>query len=292
MSEEIKKQIHKRLENFVAGVVQSDVDSWIFNNETMLKIQELSKEFDEALVYEVMIEEEVYPFNRPGMRSNSVQARRILGNSIKHYGVEYEATKPITYKNIMQASIEIGKLFDELVVPAVEPSLRFVKNLDEWTKRVHELKEKYGIDAFLRMYETIERIRSLMWGEGYSEADAAVEVANRQEKEMEILLAERARRANQVKGSLAHYQSQIESTMEECLTTPYFEPTTEQQSLMKRSLMHGMAGALSLGSSMVTTYQGSGGHGYDISTNGGRHKKVVTGKAGNRYPVAKRRGVR
>lgn len=292
MSEEIKKQIHKRLENFVAGVVQSDVDSWIFNNETMLKIQELSKEFDEALVYEVMIEEEVYPFNRPGMRSNSVQARRILGNSIKHYGVEYEATKPITYKNIMQASIEIGKLFDELVVPAVEPSLRFVKNLDEWTKRVHELKEKYGIDAFLRMYETIERIRSLMWGEGYGEADAAVEVANRQEKEMEILLAERARRANQVKGSLAHYQSQIESTMEECLTTPYFEPTTEQQSLMKRSLMHGMAGALSLGSSMVTTYQGSGGHGYDISTNGGRHKKVVTGKAGNRYPVAKRRGVR
>lgn len=292
MSEEIKKQIHKRLENFVAGVVQSDVDSWIFNNETMLKIQELSKEFDEALVYEVMIEEEVYPFNRPGMRSNSVQARRILGNSIKHYGVEYEATKPITYKNIMQASIEIGKLFDELVVPAVEPSLRFVKNLDEWTKRVHELKEKYGIDAFLRMYETIERIRSLMWGEGYSEADAAVEVANRQEKEMEILLAERGRRANQVKGSLAHYQSQIESTMEECLTTPYFEPTTEQQSLMKRSLMHGMAGALSLGSSMVTTYQGSGGHGYDISTNGGRHKKVVTGKAGNRYPVAKRRGVR
>jgi hypothetical protein len=32
--------------------------------------------------------------------------------------------------------------------------------------------------------------------------------------------------------------------------------------------------------------------GHDISTNGRGHKKVVTGKAGNQYPVAKRKGVR
>lgn len=42
----------------------------------------------------------------------------------------------------------------------------------------------------------------------------------------------------------------------------------------------------------ISVNQGSGGYGHDISVNGSRHKKVVTGKAGNQYPVAKRRGVR
>jgi len=284
MSEEIKKQIHKRLENFVAGVVQSDVDSWIFNNETMLKIQELSKEFDEALVYEVMIEEEVYPFNRPGMRSNSVQARRILGNSIKHYGVEYEATKPITYKNIMQASIEIGKLFDELVVPAVEPSLRFVKNLDEWTKRVHELKEKYGIDAFLRMYETIERIRSLMWGEGYNEADAAVEVANRQEKEIENLLLLRTTQSIEMKEFIGKMNEDA------AISTCEFK-TGVSKSQHKHHFVTDLHIGIGCGL-RINTNRSSGGYGHDITTNGGSRKKVVTGKAGNKYPIAKRRGVR
>lgn len=296
--EEIKKQIHQRLEGFDVGMVQTDVDSWIFDNKTMLKIEELSKEFDMSLVVEVFNtiylqgSEKVYPFNTSSMCINGIQAKRILGTFIKYQDQQYESKKSLGLKEVEELSKEMVSLFDDLVIPDSDTDKRFVKDPDEWIKRVHEMKEKYGMHGFHLMYDTIERIRSLMRTEGLDEMTATTEVANRQEKEMEILLAERARRANQVKGSLAHYQSQIESTMEECLTTPYFEPTTEQQSFMMRSLMHGMAGALSLGSSMVTTYQGSGGHGYDISTNGGRHKKVVTGKAGNRYPVAKRRGVR
>lgn len=72
----------------------------------------------------------------------------------------------------------------------------------------------------------------------------------------------------------------------------YYELHPNEQSRVKRELSVAMTRGIVLGNSMVTTHQGSGGHGYDISTNGGRHKKVVTGKAGNRYPIAKRRGVR
>lgn len=49
---------------------------------------------------------------------------------------------------------------------------------------------------------------------------------------------------------------------------------------------------IGLGRAHRTTNQSSHGHGHDISTNGRGHKKVVTGKAGNKYPVPKRRGVK
>lgn len=300
MSKEIRLLIQERLKGFKVGMVQGDVDSWIFDNKTMLKIEELSKEFDMSLVVEVINtiylqgSEKAYPFNTSSICINGTQAKRILGTFIKHDRREYENKKELTITEIEKLSREVSRLFDDLVTPDPDTDKRFVKDPDEWIKCVHEMKEKYGMHGFHLMYDAIERIRSLMWTEGLDEITAATEVANRQEKEMETLLAERARRANQVKGSLGLYQGQVKSTIEEVhLTTPYFNLTPEQQSLMNRSLMHGMTDTLSLGRSLrVGTNHGSNGHGYDISTNGSRHKKVVTGKAGNQYPVAKRRGVK
>lgn len=288
--EEIKKEIRKRLEGFDIDMVRADVDSWMFGNKTMLKIEELSNEFDQALVIEVIntvyleASEKVYPFNISKMSINGIQAQRIVNNIVKADGKEYGTDKFIFAGDSLEFVKDVSKLFDDLVIPAAEPNERFVKNVDEWIKRVHELKMKYGVPAFQIMYSGVERVRSLMWGEGFTEEDAVVEIANRQEKEMERLLSYRAQRMNQLKGSLAHFHGDVVETMKdiECNV-----PGSANRHYFTTDLHIGMGRGLN-----ITTNQSSGGHGYDISTNGGRHKKVVTGKAGNRYPVAKRRGVR
>lgn len=286
MSKEIRLLIQERLKGFKPGIVQSDVDSFIFDVNTMLKIEELSKEFDMQLVIEVMQNKHYFA----NMTIDSIPAQR----EVRAYRDGYPVTNVSSKEEIIALSSEMCKLFDELVDSSPD-NLYLVKDVDEWISRIDSMKEKYGYRPFSQMYEVISGIRKIMWTEGLPELEASVEYHDRREKEYRQDLHRSLERMNSYESSenILSQSVALQQLKEELDNGGLFlEPTTERQSHMKRSLMHGMAGALSLGSTMITTHQGSGGHGYDISTNGSRHKKVVTGKAGNQYPVVKRRGVR
>lgn len=292
MSKEIRLLIQERLKGFKPGIIQSDVDSFIFDTPTMLKVEELSKEFDMGLVIEVMQNKHYFA----NMTIDSIPAKR----EAEVYRDEYSVDNISSREDIFNLSKEMAALFDELVDTST-PGQHLVKDVDEWIRRIDSMKKKYGYRPFTLMYDNLHGVRKLMWDEGLDEMAAANEFANRQEKEMDRLLAERVHRSNQVKGSLSQYD-RIKSVMQE------FDPPESafkdvQTRLLCDAVETNFKAKVRPGNMIVSDFhigmglaplgsRDSGGYGYDISTNGGRHKKVVTGKAGNKFPVPKRRGVK
>lgn len=292
MSKEIRLLIQERLKGFKPGIIQSDVDSFIFDTPTMLKVEELSKEFDMGLVIEVMQNKHYFA----NMTIDSIPAKR----EAEVYRDEYSVDNISSREDIFNLSKEMAALFDELVDTST-PGHHPVKDVDEWIRRIDSMKKKYGYRPFTLMYDNLHGIRKLMWDEGLDEMAAANEFANRQEQEMDRLLAERVHRGNQVKGCLSRYD-RIKSIMQE-FDSPESAFKDIQTRLLCDTVETNFKAKVHPGNMIVSDFhigmglaplgsRDSGGYGYDISTNGGRHKKVVTGKAGNKFPVPKRRGVK
>lgn len=305
MSKEIRLLIQERLKGFKPGIIQSDVDSFIFDTPTMLKVEELSKEFDMGLVIEVMQNKHYFA----NMTIDSIPAKR----EAEVYRDEYSVDNISSREDIFNLSKEMAALFDELVDTST-PGQHLVKDVDEWIRRIDSMKKKYGYRPFTLMYDNLHGVRKLMWDEGLDEATAVNEFANRQEKEMNRLLAERVHRDNQVKGRLSQYD-RIKSIMQEfdpgqrffIDEKAFIPPESAFKDIQTRALVDAVEtnfkAKVRPGNMIVSDFhigmglaplgsRDSGGYGYDISTNGGRHKKVVTGKAGNKFPVPKRRGVK
>lgn len=286
MSKEIRLLIQERLKGFKVGVIQGDVDSSVFDNTTMLKIEELSKEFDQTLVIEIMRNK----YRLSNMTIDSIPAKREVEVYQDHYLVDNISSR----EEVVNLSTEMCKLFDELVDSSPDSNY-LVKDVDEWISRINSMKEKYGYRPFTQMYEVVHGIRKIMWSEGLPELRASQEYAKRREEEYRQDIHRSLERMNSRKGSdnTLSRHAEIQKIREELNNGgPFFELTADQQTV-KRSLIDGMLNCVPVGRSLrVATNHGSNGHGYDISSNGSRHKKVVTGKAGNSYPIPKRRGVK
>jgi hypothetical protein len=274
MPEQIKSQIRARLEGFEVKLIRADFDSWIFDTDTMVKISELSKDFNPQLVVEV-IQDKYQSLNKT---IDSISIKR----EVEAYRDKYPVVNISSREEVVSLSNDMGKLFDELVDPSPE-SGHLVINVDEWIKRIDSMKEKYGYRPFTQMYEVVYRVKKMVWDEGLTEEEALREFHVRQEKDYRDDLSRSFERMNSHKSgsSLASRLDEIQKEMKN------FHPNIRVTGTCISDFHVGIGRSL-----RVNNNKGSGGHGYDISSNGSRHKKVVTGKSGNQYPVPKRRGVR
>lgn len=189
------------------------------------------------------------------MTIDNVQAKR----EVECYRDKYPIDNISSREEAVSLWTEIRKLFDELV-DSSPSSYYLIKDPDEWIFRIDAMKEKYGYRPFTQMYEAVHGIRKIMWSEGLLEEQASEEYAKRCKEK--------------------YHQDMMR----------YLERINGEQ--FSTNSISRIANKLSWSNSITANYQGSGGHGFDISTNGGGRKKMVTGKAGNRYPIPKRKGVR
>lgn len=277
MSEErevSKGQIRDRLAGFVPNVVRSDVDSVIFDDATLLKINELAEIFPTALIIEVMHEDYhdgKFDFTPGNAANQDIEAIQKLISD----------RQPDILLQIAPLYSAIRKMFETLVVPDPDPAKRLIKDPDTWIRTVNLLKEEYDTDLYTVVYASVYVMYDLMWSENLTRAQAQLRIA-----QARVIASQINTPLNPpFDGETRHYFSQQPGEPNFWADElPNFRSIELQPLIPPKS---------SLGRSLrIQTNQSSGGYGHDITTNGGGHKKVVTGKAGNKYPIAKRRGVR
>jgi len=283
--EEMKALIREQLGSFVPNVVKSDIDSAVFDDNTALKIQELSKQFPIDLVQEVMTDDYYkgnFSFTPKEGNLNPGYLRMLLNGNV---------IAPAELGELCEA---VDTMFAELVTPHPEQSGRLIKDVDAWIKTTEDLKSKYNVPAFEAAYNSASIVYDVMWSLGFSKEQAIrslIQVSGRQH----LVLTDADIKTILKGSSIGAEEFQFSQFTPDPNRLTYWGSELEEMEFGKENICHQplIENLQQLGRSLsIRTNRSSGGYGHDITTNGGGRKKVVTGKAGNKYPVPKRRGVR
>lgn len=247
-------------------------------------------------------------------RDEVLEKEKII--EIVNEGANYHPSKELSLEQITKLYGEVGNLIDTYIPDDVKKGLWVIRDSIGFIQKVRELKTQYGYYGFRISFGYAEELRWLMWFESRTEEESLQILTNREIELTDGYWSWNNKRCvddgsspldRVLKNIYDANKGVHEYKPQKLLSMLSDEPAFLHDITRVRSAMDKLNGDSIIktrpGTMFVSDFhigmglsplgsRDSGGHGYDISTNGGRHKKVVTGKAGNKFPVPKRRGVK